>query len=1170
MKKLFLSLFLVLGMFIGLSYAHVQADSQGPTNEQFQFNWSLNVPGQQPSDALDTSLNANYGDVVQFDVGSLTPSGLTFVGFQMNGKVELNPTKFTDTGIRVTQDTDVDAFFKTTGETVVIFMDANQDYIGSYYTDQATDLVDFGVGATPDHLAHPKPGLEAQGWTANGTDLIDFAVDTFTEDTVVYIKYDVDSNQPTSTLTVINGALAAGEPVDGVYEYNGVATVEASNTETFQYWLKDGIIASLQPTYSFTMIEDTTVEAVNNETDNFNPDDAFITISAPYGIRVGYNSLVGQFHVPNGHDLIEYGILAADLEGGITFNTPGVEKVRSNKYYPVTNEFMMTFPDSEQSAYRAYMITTDGTTETITYSYYQYDVSQDETYTEDFTNSNATGSYLDNSFIGNNGITWSYVQSRDENGDDNNSGIDGNALMLRRSSDNSNIISSMISGGISYFEVKLYKGFTGGGDRQVELFINGESKGTSTPFDDYNEHIFVVDDLEISGDFTIEIRNITSKQVIIDDIKWVSNTGVTVNTIHQSSDEPASISIDPNHITEINFEDTLQLNVQYSNGFDGPEGIEWYSSNPDVLSVDADGLVTANSIGDATIYALYTNNHNISDSIELTSVTNSVSDVYADSFIEVSLTGIVASLTDVGYIIQDTSSTTMIAVDDDVNSVSVGDQVLITGTYDESEEVAMITLLSYFEVISTGNSINYSTTNAVDIDFENFNLSDYMGELIKIEQPYMYTTGTYTRIAHNLDGLVNPNYDGYYIALRFDSTNANLSSTLGVIFETNSEFNPSKIIYIFIYDTFGDNAKAVILDDSHISDETTFTVDFDVNGGSGVESQVIIDGNQAIQPVDPTKTGSTFDGWYSDAGFSTEYNFTSPIKVDTTIYAKWIVSNYAVEFVDGQGTVLQTANYDYNSDLSGVTAPADPTRTGYTFDGWDSSVPANMPDNKVTITATWIANDYDVVFDANRDGGTGTGSMSNQSITFDSSATLTTNTFTNGDLVFTGWNTLANGSGTAYEDGASFTMDVEGITLYAQWQVASSSLVIDKDAALTSSYSSSEKTFIVSGFTFGYINFGTFDSATMQGRNGSGDFYNKDSLGVITQIVISQKDVDIFSLYGSTTSQGTTQLINPSLTDGGKTLTYDFSGLNYGYFLIESNDGAINIYTITITYSNPS
>lgn len=148
---------------------------------------------------------------------------------------------------------------------------------------------------------------------------------------------------------------------------------------------------------------------------------------------------------------------------------------------------------------------------------------------ENFDNAELTTSYANNSYVGNNGVTWEYIESRDENGDDNNSGIDGNAIMLRQISDNSKITSSNVSGGIADFSVKLYKGFTGEGNRQVELFVNGVSQGTSTPFDDFDEHVFTVTGINIDGDIVIEIRNITSKQVIIDDIEWTCYSGCTPN-----------------------------------------------------------------------------------------------------------------------------------------------------------------------------------------------------------------------------------------------------------------------------------------------------------------------------------------------------------------------------------------------------------------------------------------------------------------------------------------------------------------------------------------------------------------------------------------------------------------------------------------------------------------
>ena len=166
---------------------------------------------------------------------------------------------------------------------------------------------------------------------------------------------------------------------------------------------------------------------------------------------------------------------------------------------------------------------------------------------ETFNNLTLSGnSYTDGAFTGDNGVTWNYTQCRDENGDDNSSGIDGKAIMLRRISDNSAISAQSGANGVGGLTFKLYKGFTGGGDRQVELFVNGTSYGTSTPFDDYTEHIFTVTNINVTGDVLIEIRNNTGKQVIVDDVTW-STSG---QTLSNNNFEFVTFSLFPNPTTQ--------------------------------------------------------------------------------------------------------------------------------------------------------------------------------------------------------------------------------------------------------------------------------------------------------------------------------------------------------------------------------------------------------------------------------------------------------------------------------------------------------------------------------------------------------------------------------------------------------------------------------------------
>lgn len=147
---------------------------------------------------------------------------------------------------------------------------------------------------------------------------------------------------------------------------------------------------------------------------------------------------------------------------------------------------------------------------------------------EDFNHSNAPSSYTDGTFDGNAGIVWNYVHSRSEGVYP----IDGGGLMLRRASD-SKIESGTIAGGIGNFSVNMRKAYTTNADRQLELLINGVSKGYSDAFGseeaaDSIVHTFDVQDINVAGNFILEIRNAlggsTNAQISIDNISWTGYT----------------------------------------------------------------------------------------------------------------------------------------------------------------------------------------------------------------------------------------------------------------------------------------------------------------------------------------------------------------------------------------------------------------------------------------------------------------------------------------------------------------------------------------------------------------------------------------------------------------------------------------------------------------------
>ena len=132
----------------------------------------------------------------------------------------------------------------------------------------------------------------------------------------------------------------------------------------------------------------------------------------------------------------------------------------------------------------------------------------------------------------------------------------------------------------------------------------------------------------------------------------------------------------------------------------------------------------------------------------------------------------------------------------------------------------------------------------------------------------------------------------------------------------------------------------------------TFAVTFDTKGGSTVPVENVLNGQKATKPADPTRAGYTFGGWYTEETCTNPYEFTTPVQNALTLYAKWTINRYTITFKPENGDEDTTITQDYDTP---VTAPANPTRTGYTFAGWNREIPATMPAENMTVTARWTA-----------------------------------------------------------------------------------------------------------------------------------------------------------------------------------------------------------------------
>ena len=232
----------------------------------------------------------------------------------------------------------------------------------------------------------------------------------------------------------------------------------------------------------------------------------------------------------------------------------------------------------------------------------------------------------------------------------------------------------------------------------------------------------------------------------------------------------------------------------------------------------------------------------------------------------------------------------------------------------------------------------------------------------------------------------------------------------------------------------------------------TYTIHFDANNGTGSmpDQKIFVNLSTYLSANTFTRQDYAFNGWNTQAdGQGTPYADEASVTDLTTanssitLYAQWLQGSYNITYVLNGGTVANPNPTTYNEETATFTLN-NPIKAGYTFTGWSGTdltgddnltvtIPQGSSGNR-TYTAHYTPNTYYIRFNAN--GGTGT--MSNQEMTYGTSANLTANSYENPAHVFTEWTTQADGTGTHYQDEQSVrdltTTNGAIIDLYAQWE----------------------------------------------------------------------------------------------------------------------------------------
>jgi uncharacterized repeat protein (TIGR02543 family) len=790
---------------------------------------------------------------------------------------------------------------------VVVFADASSKIIDIQY------VVDGGDASEPNpSLLPPMPAFakySATKWltSANISDLTGI-----TSNRVYFLQYDLD----TTTQFTVSVASGSG---DGSYLYNTVvtATPDAPEGENiFSHWEDaEGNVLSYKENYKFTVLSNVSITAIYSAS----PVSAMpvVNMSDALALRDDYVSYKGQFDIPAALSLVEYGFIFSRSSDVLTLDSLGATVVPSNVHNGQTGEFLRSFPNDTFNSVRAYLIVKNTSEqEVIVYSdNYEKMLFTTSSYTTGFENVNpAKGSYAAGETTSD-GIIWNLSDALIGNLANDRKNGSFSARIQASGFIETKTLQNNINN-ISFLTAKY------GNDGDAKLFVAVSSNGTNW--------IDVTDGINAAG---VDVTSTTLTQVsinLLDSSNYVSSGLSSASGLYVKISKTGGtrINIDDVEISMKSYPDLHE--VIYNNATPSSENILDGQTITNTAPTQA-GYSFAGWYTDVALTQSYNASSPVLQSLQL----------YAKWTInEYTITFISAGGSAVSPITQDYNTSVVAPGDPTREGYSFTGWSPAVPSNMPANNLELTAQWSINQYTITFDSNEGSAVSAITQDFgtsvsepldptregylfqgwftdDNTFLNEYVFSTMPSQNVTVYAkweelSGIEYNVAFDLNG-------------GFGSIDSQVVPENGTATEPS---NPIQSGYRFVeWQLLGSTFNFATPITANITLTAVwiqqFTVTFNVDGGSSVAAQVVDNGSYAITPdPSPTKSGSTFGGWYADETLTTAFIFESTqITENKVVYAKWDSTLTTTFLGSSMSTAVGTTSNTQLTDGLAYTTP---------------------------------------------------------------------------------------------------------------------------------------------------------------------------------------------------------------------------------------------------------